>query len=325
MASEIKRYYDFGSFRFDAQKVSLQYEDEPVPLPPKSLQTLKTLLERHGETVSRDLLISEVWREAFVEDSNLTVAVSTLRKTLASYSGSEVLIQTVPREGYRLIADVSETVHISEQPIVIERHTYNQLSVEAEAGQRRRPVALARRGRRRIAVTLGLTVMITAIGLVVGWISSLEGREAIDGTVREIAVLPLRSAGGSTDDSALRLGIADSLISSLGQDPQLRVKSIGSVSRFLDSNEEPLFIARRLGVDQVIDGTYQIVNGSVRVNLRLLGLRAAARSGAGRSMALWAKYLICKTASPVPFRRLSVARTWRVCHSDLARRICPPM
>lgn len=132
MASEVKKFYEFGKFRFDARRIHLEYDGETVVLPPKSLATLKVLLEEKGELVTRESLLEKIWADSFVEDANLTVAISTLRKTLSVYEDGETFIQTVPRSGYRFIADVQEKVEIlpETEPIIIERHAVEQLTIE---------------------------------------------------------------------------------------------------------------------------------------------------------------------------------------------------
>ena len=130
MASEIRKFYEFGKFRFDAQKLRLEHDGETVQLPPKSLETLKVLLEEKGEIITRESFLGRIWAENFVEDANLTVAISTLRKTLAAYEKEQNFIQTVPRQGYRFIGDAQEVTEISEQPIVVVRHAVESLTVE---------------------------------------------------------------------------------------------------------------------------------------------------------------------------------------------------
>ncbi len=120
MASEIKKFYEFGEFRFDAQKLRLEHNGEAVSLPPKSLETLKLLLEQRGKMVSRENLMDELWAESYVEEANLTVTVSRLRKAFSAYNKDETFIQTVPRRGYRFVADAQEKIEIVEQPIIIE-------------------------------------------------------------------------------------------------------------------------------------------------------------------------------------------------------------
>lgn len=129
MASEVKKIYEFGKFRFDPQKLRLEHDGAAVQLPPKSLETLKVLLEEKG-IVTREDFLNKVWGESFVEDANLTVAVSTLRKALAAFDKDKTFIQTVPGRGYRFIGDAQERIEISEQPIIVQRHKLEHLTVE---------------------------------------------------------------------------------------------------------------------------------------------------------------------------------------------------
>lgn len=130
MASEIKKFYKFGDFNFDIQNLHLEHAGEAVRLPPKSLKTLLILLEKRGETVTRESLLENIWAESFVEDANLTVVVSTLRKTLSIYESEGKFIETVPCRGYRFAADAEEKIEIVKQPIVIERHAVEQVTIE---------------------------------------------------------------------------------------------------------------------------------------------------------------------------------------------------
>ena len=132
MEGSTTKIYEFGNFRFDAKRLHLEYDQQAVNLPPKSLQTLKVLLEKQGETVTRENLLEKVWAESFVEDANLTVAVSNLRKTLSDIDASETYIQTIPRRGYRFVADTIEIDEIIDAPIVIGHHAVEQFTVERD-------------------------------------------------------------------------------------------------------------------------------------------------------------------------------------------------
>ena len=134
MASEVKKFYEFGKFSFDAQRLRLEHAGEPVQLPPKSLETLRILLEQKGALVTRENLLEKIWAESFVEDANLTVAVSVLRKTLSTYE-NENFIQTVPRRGYRFVGDAQEKIQVADEPIVIERRAVEQLTIEKSSAQ----------------------------------------------------------------------------------------------------------------------------------------------------------------------------------------------
>lgn len=159
MGSEDKKFYEFGRFCFDVQKLRLVCDGETVSLPPKSLETLKVLLERKGETVTREIFFEKIWAESFVEDANLTVAVSTLRKTLAAFDENETFIQTVPGYGYRFVGETEEKTEISEQPIVVTRHALEHLTIEQKT---RQPLS-------RIVIAVALVGLMATTAIVVGW------------------------------------------------------------------------------------------------------------------------------------------------------------
>ena len=80
---------------------------EPIPLTAKAFDLLVTLVRRSGHLVSKDDLLRAVWPDTIVEEVNLTVNISALRKALGrGWSGKEV-IQTVPTRGYRFVVPVN--------------------------------------------------------------------------------------------------------------------------------------------------------------------------------------------------------------------------
>src|SRR5437773_1881048 len=99
--------YGFGAFRLDAANGTLYRDGRPLRLPVKAIETLRMLVENRSRTVRREELMAEVWAEAFVEEANLTVAISQLRKTLGDNKDSPQFIETAPKRGYRFIAEVT--------------------------------------------------------------------------------------------------------------------------------------------------------------------------------------------------------------------------
>ncbi len=107
MSNKNGHRYEFGDFRLDSEPPSLWREERLVPLPPKALEMLLLLVRRRDIIVSREELLNTVWRDTFVEDGNINYTVSLLRKVLdKDYKGR--FIQTVPKRGYRFVADVLE-------------------------------------------------------------------------------------------------------------------------------------------------------------------------------------------------------------------------
>ncbi len=105
MAKRNKQFYEFGPFRLDAGKRLLFREDQVIPLTPKVLHTLLVLLDNSGRVVSKDELMKAVWPDTFVEEGNLTQNISVLRKVLGEHPGEHTYIETVPKQGYRFIAE----------------------------------------------------------------------------------------------------------------------------------------------------------------------------------------------------------------------------
>ncbi|HEX2639799.1 MAG TPA: transcriptional regulator, partial [Pyrinomonadaceae bacterium] len=118
----------FGNCRLDVGNKLLWFGDEPVHIPPKAVEVLCLLVERHGAVVSKDEIWNEVWPDAFVEETNLTHNIYLLRKTLNEL-GERDLIQTVPRRGYRFAGNITED---SPGDVILERHTSTQTLIEIQ-------------------------------------------------------------------------------------------------------------------------------------------------------------------------------------------------
>jgi len=104
MTDKPKLFYEFEKFRLDADNPSLWRADKLVSISPKALEALIVLVEKNGDIVSRDELLETVWKDTFVEEGNINYTISLLRKTLENKD----FIQTVPRRGYRFVADVKK-------------------------------------------------------------------------------------------------------------------------------------------------------------------------------------------------------------------------
>ncbi len=108
MSLETHHFYEFKNFRLDPAERVLLREGKPVSLTPKAYHLLQILVENHGRIVEKDKLMSEIWADSFVEEGNLTVSAMLLRKALADNANSPTFIETIPRRGYRFIAEVAD-------------------------------------------------------------------------------------------------------------------------------------------------------------------------------------------------------------------------
>ncbi|MCI0390721.1 MAG: transcriptional regulator [Acidobacteria bacterium] len=99
MSEPVKPCYEFDAFRLDPTERLLRRDGSPVQLTPKMFDILLFLVERCGQLVSKDELMRAVWPDTFVEDANLTVNISSLRKALGEAADGRQYIETVQRRG----------------------------------------------------------------------------------------------------------------------------------------------------------------------------------------------------------------------------------
>lgn len=103
---EKRSFYEFKNFRLDLAEGLLFRDGKQLSVTPKAFHLLKILVENHGHIVDKEKLISEIWAESFVEDGNLAYNATMLRKVLGDDAANPIFIETLPRRGYRFIADV---------------------------------------------------------------------------------------------------------------------------------------------------------------------------------------------------------------------------
>lgn len=120
---------EFGPYRLDTRDQLLFKNGSEVHLTPKVVELLLVLLKNHGHVVEKDDLMRELWPDTIVEENNLTRNISTLRKMLNAESGEDEYIETIPRRGYRFVAEVREV----NEP--------NPITEVTESGHQRAPVA----------------------------------------------------------------------------------------------------------------------------------------------------------------------------------------
>lgn len=279
MAQSTKRIYEFGSFRLDPVKRLLWRDGEPVQLTSKAFEILLTLLESRGETLDKDALLSRVWPDTVVEEKNLTVNISTLRKALGENPREHRYIATVPGRGYRFVADVQETNETEIAAVMVLQSKMSMVVEEeeddGETGRRgeaetQSPLASSPRVARSVFTAIALLVMLLA-GAIYWWRTKprVGGQP---GTIKSLAVLPFKSLNpqSSTDgnEDYLGVGMADVTITRLGSLDQLVVRPTRSVLGF--AAQDPLQSGETLRVDAVLDGSIQQFGDRIRVTLRLL-------------------------------------------------------
>lgn len=274
MEGQTTSFYEFGSFRIDRRERLLLHDGEPVPLPPKVYDTLLALVMHSGRIVEKEELMKAVWPDTFVEDANLTVNISALRKVLGEAESEQRYIETVPRRGYRFVPTVTEVKNNSADSFA-EEHTKPRLVIEEERKvdatkeESADPTGVYAVPRAR---RWGLPVV--AISLLVGfgavayytWMKRAEPELK----VRSIAVLPFKPLVADNRDEPLEMGMCDALITRLSGLNQLVIRPTSSVVQYNKPGQDSLTAGRELGVDALLDGFVQRSGDRIRVTAQLL-------------------------------------------------------
>ena len=101
--------YSFGPFRFDVAAYQLTENDRVLTLPPKALDLLLLFVSQPTALVTKDAILAKLWPDVAVTDNAITQVVSELRQALVDDPSAPAYVQTVPRRGYRFIAEVSSS------------------------------------------------------------------------------------------------------------------------------------------------------------------------------------------------------------------------
>jgi DNA-binding winged helix-turn-helix (wHTH) protein/Tol biopolymer transport system component len=181
-----KRLYYFGDFMVDSDQKVLLRQGAPMPLTPKVFDTLLVLVENGGRIVNKEELMNRIWPDSYVDEANLTFNIQQLRKALGDNAREPRYIETVPRRGYRFIANVDEvlsgdndTLKVAHQfdvfdnpPVTasIESSTNLELSDVTESAFAATPApysAFARLRKKTIIMVISLVVLLAGAGLIV--------------------------------------------------------------------------------------------------------------------------------------------------------------
>lgn len=266
MTPSTKKILEFGPFRLDGVERVLLRDGQPVPLTLKAFDVLLLLVENNGHIVEKDELMNRVWAGSFVEEGNLKVTVSMLRKALGDNQNSSRYIETVPRRGYRFVAsvrDIAETVDVVVHERTRERVTIDELTTVPDA---------SRRGRSPYLIA-GLLLIV--LGIVFGSVllrsrNEASFRSASKLPIKSIAVLPFKPLVASNRDEALELGIADTLIMRLSSLDALQIPPTNSIRKYNRFDQDPVTAGRELRVDSVLDGSLHREGDRLRVTVRLV-------------------------------------------------------
>jgi DNA-binding winged helix-turn-helix (wHTH) protein/TolB-like protein len=247
--------FAFGDFVLVPKERLLLRGGVPVPLTAKAFDLLAILVQRSGHLVSKDELFEEVWPNTTVQETNLTVNISALRKALGGGRNGSEFIQTVPGRGYRFVAPVLARA----MPAGNNSGAAPKPELVANAGFGKSFDAVKHRGWALIAVA----VVCVAIGAVALWRAKPQGIE-----FGSVAVLPFLS--DSPGNNYLADGLTEATVNGLVQLQALRVAPRTSALRYKGSTARPNDAGRELDVAAVVTGSVTQQDGRLRIQVDLV-------------------------------------------------------
>jgi TolB-like protein/DNA-binding winged helix-turn-helix (wHTH) protein/Tfp pilus assembly protein PilF len=245
---EQTRFYEFRDFRLDVIERVLWKGNDLVVLPQKVFETLLVLVSSGGRIVDREDFMQKVWADTFVEEGNLSVNISILRKTLG-----KDFIETVPRRGYRFVAEV-RTIAEPGQPLI------PNLSGS--------PSISKARTTSKTAVIITATVLTLLIGIGLYFFSSFSPHRTVS-RVKSIAVIPFQNGSGG-ESEYLSDGLTQSLTNSLSELADLKVIAQSSASRYKGNQVSPQEIGRVLKVEDLLYGILNQHGDNLSLDLELV-------------------------------------------------------
>ena len=253
METLTSQHFRFAEFELDRTKRLLLKDGEPVSLNPKAFDILLALVESRGDVLTKDELLERVWPDQIVEEGNLKVHVSALRKALGQSGHEHRFIITVPGRGYSFVADLKGDPSTE---LIVERRSYSEIVVENDETISDDLVKIdggrTRRSSSTYAVIAVLSVLLLAGVGFASWYLTRTTSKA--GSIESIAVMPFANESGNSDLEYLSDGMTESLINSLSRVPGVSVKARSIVFRYKGKDVLPTDVGSDLKVQAILTG-----------------------------------------------------------------------
>lgn len=241
-----------GSVQVDFAALTINGPDGIASLEPKVMAVLEALAAKAPSVVSRETLISLVWGSESGGDESLSRAISLLRKALGDRRGEYTYIQTIPRRGYRLVADLAEP-----------------------AQESARATSSAAGGRRSFWLVSAVALICLLLALAFTLRKSDNTASARASLDRSVAVLPFSDLSPAGDQAYFADGLAEEILNALTKIPELKVAGRTSTFAYRRGKDGGKDIDLRqlgsdLGVSHVLEGSVRKEGDELRITAQLV-------------------------------------------------------
>ena len=282
------KIYVFERFRLDAGHLMLYGDAEEIPLPPKAVETLLVLVERRGEILSKDELMSTIWADSLVEESNLAKYLHILRNTLGDQQNGRPFIETLRRRGYRFVGDVRlEPANNADNrtpvsPLVVESdeslHNASAISrplsdVPQTASRTEippQPLSWSWTSRRVLLASASVLAVVAIVAFTYAYFFSRR-------SIHSIAVMPFVNKSGDAELQYLSDGMTETLIGRLSHLPNLNVQARSSVFHYKGKETDIRTIGKELNVQAILTGSVEQRGDDLTVYLELVDAQSGSR------------------------------------------------
>lgn len=263
--------YEFDRFRLDPAEQRLLCDGELVPLTPKAFQILCALIRSNGRLLNKEELIKKVWPNSFVEEANLSVNISALRRALGDTPDGQKFIETVPKRGYRFVMPIREIGNGSQT----ETETGDSLAAVPTLATPSAPTMPGRPNCVSLFGRWGIAGLAVLLVIVLGYV--VNRRQSAGTTasthLRRLAVLPLQNANKDPNNDFLGFSLADAIIAKLGYVSALTVKPSSAIQKYRGQSIDIPKVGAELNVETLLTGTFVREGDNLRVNAELIDVK----------------------------------------------------
>lgn len=267
--------FQFDDFELDCARFELRRKGRPVRLEKIPMELLQLLAESDGRVVTREEIEERLWgKNVFVDaEHGINTAVRKIRQALDDDPEAPRFVLTVPKKGYRFIAEVRREA--TEPGVAVAQTTKPPQAQKAQSLQGSAPAAAEKLAgesfvRKRIWLAAGAMALLLAWPMYRLAVSHSTRAATAQPVIRSIAVLPLENLSGDASQEYFADGMTDELITMLAKYESLRVISRTSVMQYKQTKKSLPEIAKELSVDGIVEGSVVRSQDRVRVTAQLV-------------------------------------------------------